>query len=262
MAIIRSLAIGKGRKSAGNLTFRTVRGRTIVSEKVGERAPTRAPSAAQTQRTSVFGLISRFAKMHAASIGVSFDKTRYGSQRNYFAKLNYGVLFEPMLALVDEVSDINQITDVQIEAAVTAFATANPNQVVRISVQGSPRVYLAGAWTSIPDPKPIPPSDGTRVDSIGFNGSNVPFSTTGAATGSVVTIDEGNDVYVGYFTLKGNKLLKASNFAYLVGSTWNNALIDTQTNTLVEWEVASSNAQTISAIKCTIDGVETVYNFV
>lgn len=41
MAIIRSLAIGKGSKSAGNITFRTVRGRTIVSEKLASASDAR-----------------------------------------------------------------------------------------------------------------------------------------------------------------------------------------------------------------------------
>lgn len=178
MAIIRSVAIGKARKSIGNVTMRTVRGRTIASEKVGERPITRGPSGAQLEREQGFGLISRFAKMHSPSIGVSFTRTKYGSPRNAFMKVNYDVLFNVMIELIGTAENANNITDAEIEDAVTNYAASNPGEIVRIKLQGQPTVYLNGAWASVPDPAPVEPGNQYYLESIGVNGDNYPFKTT------------------------------------------------------------------------------------
>lgn len=142
MAIIRSLAIGKGRKSAGNLTFRTVRGRTIVSEKVGKRENTRAGI---SKRAFIFGLITRFAAQRAADIAASFEPTKYGSPRNAFVKYNYSSLYKALEGLFVEGLAVWDVTDSQISEAVTAYALANPESIYRVKM-GSTIEYLAGEW--------------------------------------------------------------------------------------------------------------------
>ena len=87
MAIINSLAIGKARKSAGNLTFATIQGRTIAREKpVNVRNPRTEKQLAQR---------SKMSKTVAAyrSIGIMtkhlFTKLpKYTSQYNQFVKEN------------------------------------------------------------------------------------------------------------------------------------------------------------------------------
>lgn len=158
MAIINSLAVGKARKSAGNLTYRLVRGRTIASEKIGARpkdGTTRAPGEGLLQ-IQVLAVISAFMRIHKTDIQVSFNKTKYGSQRNFFMKINY----KAFKTMVQSAALVEGMTDEEINTAVGVWATANPNQIVRVRLAGFDSVYLNKAWSS--DDNPI--SGGSKDD--------------------------------------------------------------------------------------------------
>lgn len=161
MAIIRSLAVGKSRKSAGNLTFRTVRGRTIMSEKVGSRPVTRVDGALSVYEAR-FRLISMYIGAHRADINASFDKSKYGSQGNYF----YTVNKKGLEAAIDSLLPNAQSTTVaEIESAVTTYATANPTEIYRVKRTGYAQVYLTKAWSSADNPTPAAPPAGGGSDS-------------------------------------------------------------------------------------------------
>ena len=81
MAIINSLAVGAAVKSAGNLTYKRTRGRTIASQRITQNT---SKSSAQTSQRDAFAMQARMAKSIAAWIDLSFPKTKYGSQRNNF----------------------------------------------------------------------------------------------------------------------------------------------------------------------------------
>lgn len=81
MAIINSLAIGAAVKSAGNLTYKRTRGRTIASQRITQNT---SKSSAQSSQRDVFAMQARMAKSIASWIDLSFPKTKYGSQRNNF----------------------------------------------------------------------------------------------------------------------------------------------------------------------------------
>lgn len=156
MAIIRSLAIGKGRKSAGNLTFRTVRGRTIISEKVGPRTITRGDGMSEFEAR--FKLISMFIGAHRADINASFDKSKFGSQGNYFYKLNKVGLESAIESLIPNASSA---TITEINAAISTYATANPDIIYRVKKTGYENKFLTGAWKS--SDNPIPPVSDLKV---------------------------------------------------------------------------------------------------
>lgn len=156
MAIINSAFIGRGRKSAGNATFRTVRGRTIASMKVAKKG---SQGSYKSRAQFMMAVISRFAAIKKSDIMVSFDPTSYGSSRNAFFKINYEVLVKAMKSLyaafiASEHKDFP--TDVQILAAVAEYATANPNEIVRVKKAGFDVVYLDGEWTSEQNPITTP----------------------------------------------------------------------------------------------------------
>lgn len=150
MAIVNSLGIGRGKKSAGNLTYRTVRGRCIASqrrEKMGAQAS--APSIAQAK----FSLISTFMRAHAQDIDVSFQKSTYGSARNNFYKKNKSGLEAALQALASTYSTTNQKPSVaEIDSAIATYATSNPTAIVRVYLTGFDTVYLTGAWSSEDNP--------------------------------------------------------------------------------------------------------------
>lgn len=157
MAIIRSMGVGSAKKSMGNVTYRTVRGRTLGSQKVAPRPLTRAQDVSLQQ--FVFGLVTRFMAVHAADIMVSFNQTKYGSERNFFAKVNFSSLREALRPLYNAgATSVDDISDAQIEAAITEYATANPQAIYRVKRSGYEVVYLTGAWSSEQNPEEINPA--------------------------------------------------------------------------------------------------------
>lgn len=146
MAIINSMGVGRARKSMGNVTYRTVRGRTIGSQKITPGAVTRVPTAGQSSRQNVFGLINRFMALHGQDIDDSFNKTAYGSQRNYFMKVNYNALSAALAGVSADASDGD------IEQAITTYATTNQTAIYRVKKSGFPIVYLTGAWEASQNP--------------------------------------------------------------------------------------------------------------
>lgn len=85
MAIINSLAVGKSFKSAGNLTYKTVRGRTIASQRI---VTNKSNTIAQGFQRSQFGTTARCMQLFLPYINNFFEKTKYGSSRNQYVKQN------------------------------------------------------------------------------------------------------------------------------------------------------------------------------
>ena len=162
MAIVRSIGVGKSRGSVGNMTYRVVRGRTISSEKVGERPSTRGIGSGSVQN-ALFGMVAKYADAHATDIQVSFNKTQYGSQRNYFMKLNFGALKSALLSLAGTAKATGSLPSLEaIEKAVSDYATSNPTKIIRVKLAGYDMKYLAGVWSSEDNPVA-----GGGVDSLG-----------------------------------------------------------------------------------------------
>lgn len=162
MAIVRSIGVGKSRGSVGNLTYRVVRGRTISSEKVGERPTTRGIGSGSVQN-ALFGMVAMYMDAHASDIQVSFNKTQYGSQRNYFMKLNFAALKIALLSLASTAKQMGSLPSLDvIESAISDYATANPTKIIRVKLTGFDMKYLAGVWSSEDNPV-----SGGGVDSLG-----------------------------------------------------------------------------------------------
>lgn len=185
MAIISSMGVGKARKSMGNVTYRTVRGRTIGSQKraaTGSTATTRGDGAVMSRQQALFGMVSMFMQAHASDIDVSFNKSRFGSQRNYFFRTNRKALFAALssLSMTAMMSGYPSLADV--EAAITAYATENPTAIYRVKLSGFEPVYLAGEWSS--DDNPVSGGGtqvigtGTATFSSGDSSSSAPATAT------------------------------------------------------------------------------------
>ncbi len=85
MAIIKSMGIGSGSKSLGNVTYRKVRGRTIASERItANNSKTRK----QVNHRNGFKEAARLGKSLGAVINECFEKTKLGSRRNNFIQSN------------------------------------------------------------------------------------------------------------------------------------------------------------------------------
>lgn len=147
MAIIRSAAVGTARGSLGIITYRTVRGRTIGSQKRGGVDPsTRAEGDTLVQ--FVFGLMARYASARSEDIKNAFSETKYGSARNAFMKLNYNPFVKALSPLYQTGMKASYITEDELDNAVHTYAAANPMEIVRAKLDGEPIVYLSGVWDS------------------------------------------------------------------------------------------------------------------
>lgn len=91
MAIISSTAIGNGKKSAGVLTYRRQRGRTIASQRILTNS---SKTVKQVAQRTAFALASKAIAMAAPLVDATFAKSKYGSARNNFFKLNKAALME------------------------------------------------------------------------------------------------------------------------------------------------------------------------
>lgn len=182
MAIIKSMGVGRARKSMGNVTYRTVRGRTIGSQKRSEGVTgvvTRGLSG--NYRKPLFAMINQFMKQHASDIEVSFNKSKYGSQRNYFFTSNYAGLKAALEGLALAAAGSGELPPYSdIEAAITTYATQNPSSIYRVKLAGFDNVFLTGTWSS--DDNPI---SGGAVDGLG---SGTATTRSGDATYTAPTL--------------------------------------------------------------------------
>lgn len=87
MAVIRSLAVGKARKSAGNLTYQTVKGRTIAREKPAFVANPNTPLQ-QAQRGKMRKLVAAWRAWFSLMKPYFTVIDGYGSAYNQFVKMN------------------------------------------------------------------------------------------------------------------------------------------------------------------------------
>lgn len=172
MGVVRSMGVGKTRGSVGNMTYRVIRGRTISSERVGKRPSTRGIGSGSVQN-ALFGMVAMYMDAHATDIQVSFNKTQYGSQRNYFMKLNFAALKSALLSLASTAKQMGSLPSLDvIESAVSDYATANPTKIIRVKLTGFDMKYLTGVWSSEDNPV-----SGGGVDSLGVGVVRVTAST-------------------------------------------------------------------------------------
>lgn len=87
MAIIRSLAIGKAVNSAGNLTYQTIKGRTIAREKPTIVRNPNTP-AQRAQRSKMRNAVAFYRWFGIAVKWLFTQTTKYGSQYNEFVRRN------------------------------------------------------------------------------------------------------------------------------------------------------------------------------
>lgn len=216
----------------GNVCFRTQEGQVIAAEmpKKQDSAVTKAPGA--IERETVFALISRFAKNHAASIDVSFNDIKLGTPRNYFMKVNY-------VGLKAAFSELSiEATDAEIEQAVESYATENPTAIYRIKKNGVPTVYLTGAWNDQSNP---------ISGSVTYNGSKL------VDNASAVQLVTGQTISIAGNNLTGDFVLVTT--SSLGGSTTDQpsstALTDVQQSTeAYSGKIAAAvNGQYLVAVK-------------
>lgn len=140
MAIVNSLAIGKSVKSAGNLTYKTIRGRTIASQRITSN---KSNTAAQAGQRSSFGNASKAIKLVQQYVDACYEKSKYGSSRNAFFKSN------PKFSLGGHVGDIIEGASTLSAGMLGALSGIASKEINSLS-QGSLAGFLAIRYLTVP----------------------------------------------------------------------------------------------------------------
>lgn len=160
MAKVYSHSESRAKGSVGMTTYRYVRGKVVQSQKIAPWDPAIEQVGNATrwnERTALLGLISLWCSAHAQSIINSFNRTKGGSQRNYFMKKNYAPLRMALNELAIEYAATKVAPDlIAIEDAIGAYAAMHPNTIYRIKKSGYDIVFLTNNWDDADDPaKPV-----------------------------------------------------------------------------------------------------------
>lgn len=97
MAVINSLGIGAGAKSAGNITYAHYRGRTIAKQRITEN---KSNTPAQEQQRMRFAQVEYLCRGFGNFLP-NFAPTKYGFRSNRFIKVNYKTLAEYVISNED-----------------------------------------------------------------------------------------------------------------------------------------------------------------
>lgn len=143
MAIINSLAIGKSVKSAGNLTYKTVRGRTIASQRITQN---KSNTPFQQNQRQLFAKVSESMKLLQQYIDACYEKSKYGSSRNAFFSTNKRFTLGNLVGEITE--GIITLSDGMLSAL-----TDTPTPQLSIITKGSLAGFLQIQYTTIPSYK-------------------------------------------------------------------------------------------------------------
>ena len=156
MAKIYSHSESRAKGSVGMTTYRTVRGKVIQSQKISPWDPAVEAVGGATrwnERTALLGIISLWCSAHAQSIINSFNRTKSGSQRNYFMKKNYAALKAAFYNLSIAYAASKVAPTIQaIEDALGSYAALHANTIYRIKKSGYDMVFLSNIWDDAEDP--------------------------------------------------------------------------------------------------------------
>lgn len=203
MAKIYSHSESRAKGSVGMTTYRTVRGKVIQSQKISPWDPAVEAVGGATrwnERTALLGIISLWCSAHAQSIINSFNRTKNGSQRNYFMKKNYAALKAAFYNLSVAYAASKVAPAIQeIENALGSYAALHANTIYRIKKSGYDIVFLSNNWNDSDDPVTPPTIDSmtavldgdynlVSVSLVGMNlSSSVVLFLNGAQVPGVLT---------------------------------------------------------------------------
>ena len=183
--------IGPGRKTSGTIdgiTYVTRNGKTYVRST--PTMPIRAyRTPAALKRQAIFKMVQMHMKYHLRTIRQTFTPKGNGSAVNRYYSVNGKALTKALEALADRMVAGEVVTLADIEAAIAAYATENPQAIVIAARSGYGKVYLTGAW---PDTITLRASggDSTIIVIVAENGTT---TTITPAEGGSTTVISGGD---------------------------------------------------------------------
>ena len=140
--------VGPGRKTTG-----TIDGITYVTRggiTYARSAPTMPASAYNTpaakKRQALFKLIQVHMRFHLRTIRQTFTPKGNGTPSNRYLATNYKALTKALDELAELYCAGEDVTIIEVEAAISSYATAHPKSIVIAHLSGYQDVYLSGEW--------------------------------------------------------------------------------------------------------------------
>ncbi|MCQ2299327.1 MAG: hypothetical protein MJZ81_04295 [Bacteroidales bacterium] len=128
-----------------NVVFRMQRGHNVFYQIDTEAAP-KAPSNKQLLQRSVFGLCIKYTSMYHAILNNSFANSSSRQGRDIFLKENSKALKAALLPLAQRQVNGEVISEAELDAAVSTYATANPRSIKISGLPGCSENFLTGPW--------------------------------------------------------------------------------------------------------------------
>ena len=177
--------IGPGRKTVGTIdgvTYVTRNGKTYVRS-----SPTMPASAYKTpaakKRQAIFKLIQMHMRFHLRTIRETFSPMNNGTPSNRYLSLNYKALSKALQDVAELYIAGEDITILEVEAAISTYAAAHPKSIRIASLSGYQEVFLEGEW---PDTITLNAlvGDSTVIIIVSENGTQTTINADGTVTTS------------------------------------------------------------------------------
>ena len=181
----RITQVGPGRKTTG-----TIDGITYVTRggiTYARSAPTMPASAYNTpaakKRQALFKLIQVHMRFHLRTIRQTFTPKGNGTPSNRYLATNYKALTKALDELAELYCAGEDVTIIEVEAAISSYATAHPKSIVIAHRSGYQDVYLSGEWPATITLKALA-GDSTVIIIVNEYGQQTTINADGTVTSS------------------------------------------------------------------------------
>lgn len=196
--------IGPGRKTVGTIdgvTYVTRNGKTYVRS-----SPTMPASAYNTpaakKRQAIFKLIQMHMRFHLRTIRETFSPMNNGTPSNRYLSLNYKALSKALQDVAELYIAGEDITILEVEAAISTYAAAHPKSIRIASLSGYQEVFLEGEWPNTITLNALV-GDSTVIIIVSENGTQTTINADGTVTTGQYTGGGGSSSNTGTGTNTG-----------------------------------------------------------
>lgn len=185
--------VGIGRMASGTIdgiTYVTRNGVTYARS-----TPTMPASVYNTpeakKRQAIFKLVQKHLKYHLRTIRQTFTPKGNGTPTNRYYSVNGKALTAALGTLAEQYCAGEDVTITEVEAAISAYATAHPQSITIASKSGYGEVYLTGNWPDTITLNALT-GDSTVIIIVAENGVVTTINADGTITTSTDTSSSSN----------------------------------------------------------------------
>jgi hypothetical protein len=157
---------------------------------------------AAKKRQAIFKLIQMHMRFHLRTIRETFSPMNNGTPSNRYLSLNYKALSKALQDVAELYIAGEDITILEVEAAISTYATAHPKSIRIASLSGYQEVFLEGEWPNTITLNALV-GDSTVIIIVSENGTQTTINADGTVTTSQYTGGGGSSSNTGTGTNTG-----------------------------------------------------------